>query len=303
MHSSPGAHHAGDPRPGKPTGKLRAVVTLLRPRQWVKNGFVLAPLMFAGKFTDPHAITLALVAAAIFCATASAAYVLNDIRDIEHDRLHPTKSQKRPLAAGHLGIGEARVLLAVLYAIVALGGIALPAVGAVALAYLLLNVAYSLALKHTPVVDIFVVATGFVLRVYAGAVAIDAPLSGWMFITTLCLALYLAAIKRRQELLAHGCDSRSVLGKYTPQLVERYAEISATGALVFYSLYVMSSNPKLVATVPLVIYGLFRYWYLVDARQGGESPTDELLSDPQLIGIVFVWAGVAAWALWPAAGG
>lgn len=275
------------------------MITLLRPRQWVKNGFVLAPLMFAGKFTDPYAIMQALLAAAIFCAAASAAYVLNDIRDIDNDRRHPTKSTKRPLAAGRIDLGEARLILALLWGIVAAGTLIAPAVGAVAIAYLLLNVAYSLALKHVPVVDIFVVATGFVLRVYAGALAINAPLSGWMFITTLCLALYLAAIKRRQELLAHGDGSRAVLGKYTPALVERYAEISATGALVFYSLYVMSANPKLVATVPLVIYGLFRYWYIVDTRQGGESPTDELLSDPQLIGVVAIWAGVTAWVMWP----
>lgn len=279
---------------------LRHLLALLRPRQWVKNGFVLAPLVFAGKFTDPHAVLLSLLAVAIFCAAASAAYVLNDIRDVENDRRHPTKSKKRPIAAGHVSIAGARLLLVALYALVVAGTLVVPAVGAVAIAYLVLNVAYSVRLKHTPVIDIFVVATGFVLRVYAGAVAISAPLSGWMFITTLCLALYLAAIKRRQELLAHGSDSRSVLGKYTPALVERYAEISATGALVFYSLFVMTSNPKLVATVPLVIYGLFRYWYIVDAKQGGESPTDELLSDPQLIGVVVAWAAVAAWALWPA---
>ena len=165
-------------------------------------------------------------------------------------------------------------------------------------AYLLLNQAYTFVLKHQPVVDIFTIAIGFVLRVYAGAMALAVPMSSWMFVTTLCLALYLAAVKRRQELSQSGSEGRQVLEKYSLGLIDRYAEMAATGALVFYSMFVMSSRPELVATVPLVLFGLFRYWYVVE-QGGGESPTDALLADWQLLVCVLLWVAVCAWALWP----
>jgi 4-hydroxybenzoate polyprenyltransferase len=152
------------------------------------------------------------------------------------------------------------------------------------------------------VLDIFTIALGFVLRVYAGAMALSVPVSSWMFITTLCLALYLAAVKRRQELSQSGSDGRQVLEKYTVSLVDRYAEMSATGALLFYSMFVMSARPELVITVPLVLFGLFRYWYVVEALDGGESPTDALLSDAQLLLAVVLWVTACAWAIWPKVG-
>ena len=158
--------------------------------------------------------------------------------------------------------------------------------------YLALNIAYTFVLKQQPVLDIFSIAIGFVLRIWAGAVVLDVPLSGWMQITTLCLALYLAAVKRRQEMLGSGSDGREVLEKYSPALIERYAEMSATGALVFYSLFVMSANQRLTATIPLVIFGLFRYWYVVERLGAGESPTDSLLSDWPLLATVIAWIAV-----------
>ena len=157
-------------------------------------------------------------------------------------------------------------------------------------------------LKHQPVIDIFTVAIGFVLRVYAGATALLVPVSSWMFVTTLCLALYLAAVKRRQELSQSGPEARKVLGKYSVQLVDRYAEMSATGALVFYSMFVMSTRPQLVITVPLVLFGLFRYWYVVEELDGGESPTDALFDDWQLLLTLLLWVATCAWALWPGKG-
>lgn len=172
----------------------------------------------------------------------------------------------------------------------------------VIVAYLMLNLAYTFVLKHQPVVDIFAIAIGFVLRVYAGAVALAVPMSSWMFITTLCLALYLAAVKRRQELSQSGADGRKVLEKYSVSLVERYAEMSATGALLFYSMFVMSSKPALVITIPLVLFGLFRYWFVVETLEGGESPTDALFADKQLWLTVVLWVAVCAWALWPRQG-
>jgi 4-hydroxybenzoate polyprenyltransferase len=274
------------------------LVRLLRPKQWIKNGFVFAPLVFAGVFTDTAAIGRSLLAFALFCAGSSAAYIVNDLHDVPHDRLHPKKSKTRPLAAGTVTPAAACVLLAILYAVLVAGWFVEPGVVQVIAAYLVLNVAYTFVLKHQPVIDIFVVAIGFVLRVFAGGIAVGVPVSSWMFITTLCLALYLAAVKRRQE-LKQGTESRKVLKAYSVALVERYAEIAATGALVFYSMFVVASRPQLVVTIPLVIFGLFRYWYVVEEQGEGESPTDALLADWQLLATVVLWIGVCAWALWP----
>jgi 4-hydroxybenzoate polyprenyltransferase len=160
-----------------------------------------------------------------------------------------------------------------------------------------LNLAYTFFLKHEPVIDIFTIALGFVLRVIVGAVALDLAPSVWMCVTTLCLALYLAAIKRRQELAQSGTDGRKVLAKYSVSLVDRYAEMSATGALLFYSMFVMSTRPELAITIPLVLYGLFRYWYVVEALDGGESPTDALLADWQLMLVIVLWVAACVFAL------
>jgi 4-hydroxybenzoate polyprenyltransferase len=257
-------------------------------------------LLFTGSFLNVLALKHALVATALFCIASSASYIVNDIQDIERDRLHPEKSKSRPLASGEVTLQSAIFLLMVLYALLMLGWWFDPWVLAVILGYVGLNLAYSFALKHQPVIDIFSIAIGFVLRVLAGAVALDVPVSGWMFTTTLSLALYLAAVKRGQELSQRGSDSRQVLKKYTKPLVDRYAEMSATCALVFYSMFVMASKPELVITVPLVLFGLYRYWYVVDVLDGGESPTDALLSDWPLLITILLWVCSCVWALWPA---
>lgn len=278
------------------------LIKLMRPRQWIKNGFVLAPLVFMGAFLDAGAIRHALLAVLLFCAASSAIYVVNDMHDIEHDRRHPKKSKTRPLAAGIVSFRSASILLAGLLAVLVSGWFVTPKVVMVIAVYLALNLAYTFVLKHQPVVDIFTIAIGFVLRVYAGARALDVPLSSWMFITTLCLALYLAAVKRRQELSQSGAEGRKVLEKYSVSLMDRYAEMSATGALLFYSMFVMSAKPALVITIPLVLFGLFRYWFVVEALDGGESPTDALLADWQLLLTVVLWVAACGWALWPARG-
>ncbi|MEA1989139.1 MAG: decaprenyl-phosphate phosphoribosyltransferase [Pseudomonadota bacterium] len=281
---------------------LLGLFKLMRPKQWIKNGFVFAPLMFTGLFLDLVAVSQTLIAFTLFSLAASATYVVNDLKDIEEDRKHPTKSKKRPLASGQVTPVQAKKLLVGLYGVLILGFFVQPLVMGVIVGYLLLNVAYSYYLKHQPVLDIFTIAIGFVLRVYAGAVAISVPLSSWMFVTTLCLALYLAAIKRRQELVQTTQEGREVLQKYTVSLVDRYAEMAATGALLFYSLFVMNARPEMVMTIPFVLFGLFRYWYVSEALGEGESPTDALLSDKQLLITVVGWIGVSLWALWPAGG-
>lgn len=277
--------------------RLQGLVRLMRPRQWIKNGFVLAPLVFTGSFTDHHAVLQALLAMLLFCVASSATYIVNDLRDIEQDRKHPRKSQSRPLAAGLVTVRQAMLLLLLLYVLLLAAWPVAPQVLPVIAAYLALNLAYSYYLKHQPVLDIFTIAIGFVLRVWGGAQALQVPISSWMFVTTLCLALYLAALKRRQELLQTGTEARAVLQKYSVSLVERYAEIAATGALLFYSMFVMSVRPQLVVSIPLVLFGLFRYWYVVEKLDGGESPTDALLSDLPLLLTVLAWVLVCLWAL------
>jgi len=282
--------------------RARGMIALMRPKQWVKNGFVLAPMLFAGKFLDASVVAQAFLAVLFFCLASSATYIVNDLRDIEDDRRHPRKSKSRPLASGVVSVPLALTMLTVLYGILICAWFIAPKVMPVIFAYMVLNLAYTFVLKHQPVVDIFTVAIGFVMRVYAGAMALALPMSDWMFITTLCLALYLAAVKRRQELHLNGTQGRKLLEKYSVPLVDRYAEMSATGALVFYSMFVMSSKPQLVFTVPLVLFGLFRYWYVVEELDGGESPTDALLADWQLLLTVVLWVGVCVWALWPVKG-
>lgn len=282
--------------------KIRGLAQLMRPKQWVKNGFVFAPLLFTGQFVHWHAITSAVVAALLFCVASSAAYIVNDLHDLDRDRRHPKKSKSRPIAAGTVSSSSAMILLSVLYGLLVVGWVYVPDVTYLILAYSILNLAYTFVLKHQPVLDIFTIAIGFVLRVVVGAEALQVPVSSWTFVTTLCLALYLAAVKRRQELSQSGTEAREVLEKYTVSLVDRYAEMSATGALLFYSMFVMSAQPGLIPTIPLVLFGLFRYWYVVEALDGGESPTDALLSDWQLLATVVAWVAVCLWVLWPAKG-
>ncbi|MBU4611147.1 decaprenyl-phosphate phosphoribosyltransferase [Achromobacter sp. GG226] len=283
-----------------PLARVPALFALLRPRQWIKNGFVLAPLLFSGEFLDRSAIGPAVLAALLFCLGASAVYIVNDWRDIARDQLHPTKRFTRPLASGAITKSAAGLILLFLYALLTAAAWVLPGVVATIGVYLLVNIAYSFGLKNVPVVDIFLIASGFVLRVYAGALALALPVSEWMFVTTLCLALYLAAVKRRQELARAGTEGREVLGRYSIRLIDRYAETAATGTLVFYSLFVMASRPELIITIPLVLFGLFRYWYVVETLGGGESPTDALLADVPLIAVIGLWVAACLWALWPA---
>ncbi len=275
-----------------------ALIRLMRPEQWVKNSFVLAPLIFAGRFLDRAAVAEALLAALLFSLASSAAYILNDLHDLAQDRRHPRKS-RRPLAAGHVSKSHALVLFALLCGVLVWSGLQRPNVGLVLLAYLVLNLAYTFVLKHQPVIDLFSIAIGFILRVQAGAVAVDVPVSAWMFVTTLCLALYLASIKRRQELAHSGRDGRRVLEQYSVTLVDRYAEMAATGTLLFYSLFVMTVRPEMAISIPVVLYGLFRYWFVVETLEGGESPTDALFSDWQLFVTVLLWLAICLWVLWP----
>ena len=281
------------------SSKLVAFITLLRPKQWVKNTFVIAPLIFTGEFFAHTQLILSLWATALFCLASSSVYVLNDLADIEADRKHPKKSKTRPLASGALSKTEGYFALLIVASLTAILAWLAPFPTWPILVYLVTNIGYSFYLKRQPIIDLFTLAVGFVIRVYMGAIAIAVPLSSWMFITTFALALFLAVIKRRQELVSSGNEafSREVLRFYSIPLLDKYAEMSSTGALIFYCLFVISQRPELALSVPFVLFGFFRYWYLVQQENQGESPTDVLLKDPQLIITVLLWAGVCGYLI------
>ena len=270
---------------------------LLRPKQWVKNLFVFAPLLFASDFSEPSAVLASTLTFGYFCLAASCVYILNDLADIESDRSHPVKSRSRPLASGHLSVRQASWALGVgliglLTGIFVIHWVMIPIGG-----YIAINVVYSLVARKIPVLDIFTIAFGFVLRVVAGALAISEPLSTWMFVTTFCLALYLAAIKRRHELKNLGSKSRSSLENYTVAIVERFAEIAATAALVCYAVFAATVKAALVYTIPIVAFGLFRYWFVAEKLKSDESPTEAMLRDWQLVSAVVLWVVVCGGVL------
>jgi decaprenyl-phosphate phosphoribosyltransferase len=280
-----------------PRTRSMAIIQLLRPRHWIKNLFVLAPLIFSGLFTRESARLYALFGTLRCCVAASMVYILNDLADRESDALHPAKRLTRPLASGAVSVNAARAVLVILAAmLLAASAVSVPLVS-VLIAYIILNLLYSNWLKRIPVVDIFCVAAGFVLRVYAGAVVIDVPLSSWMLVTTLAIALYLAAIKRRDELEVQGDAARAVLGQYTVPLLDRFALMASVCAMVFYCMFVVTTRPVLAFTIPFVLFGIFRYWFLVDRQGRGESPTDALWSDRPLAITVVLWGILCAYLL------
>lgn len=293
-------HHQLDEGHGDVTPTGPATLRLLRPHQWAKNAIVLAPLVFSASFLQPDLVARSAVGMALFSLAASAGYVFNDLRDREDDRLHPVKRHTRPIAAGEVSVPQAWGVLAILVAL--LLGVGLwvsPAALTVILGYVAITGLYSAWLKAYPVVDLFAVALGFLLRVLAGAVIIDVALSAWMGITTLCLALYLVTIKRLAELREHGDDSRGVLEDYDPQLLEGYALIAGASTVVFYGIYAASNQPLLALTVPLVLFGLFRYSYLVRGDEAGTTPLRAALSDPAMLATVGLWGLMDLLLLWP----
>lgn len=273
------------------------LLRLMRPKQWVKNFFVFAPLVFSGMMFSSGEIVNSLLAFLFFSFSASSVYIVNDIGDVEKDRLHP-KKRFRPLASGEVSINQSIFFLLLCYFVVSLSFFLNYQVFLILLFYVIINLAYTKYLKHIPVVDIFTVALGFVLRVYAGALAIQVPVSNWMLITVLSLSLYLAAVKREQELKNSGSATREALRKYSSGLVRKYVETAATCTIVFYSMFVLESKPDLVLTVPIILFGIFRYWYIIDSSDQGESPTDAVINDKPILLIVIFWLSFVVYQLY-----
>jgi len=283
---------------------LPPVVRALRPEQWLKNGFVVAPLVFSGKIADPEAWAACVVAVVAFCAASSATYLVNDVIDRESDRQHPEK-RLRPVASGEVGVGTAWAIAALLAAGSAVCAVALGGwFAAVLAAYLALTTVYSLGLKHAVFVDVMVVASGFVLRVVGGAVAIHVPVSRWLLLCAFLLALYLALGKRRAELVLLGAEAgthRTVLGHYTLPMLDQAISVVLGATLVAYALYTVApdtvakvGSEALMVTVPVVLYGLFRYLYVLHRHELGGSPARVILTDRPLIVCVVVWLAVSA---------
>jgi 4-hydroxybenzoate polyprenyltransferase len=266
----------------------------------VKNGFVFAALIFSRSVLDWHRTTLVILAAAAFCLISSAAYLLNDILDAPEDRQHPLK-RLRPVASGRLSARTAG-LGAGLLAMAALGGAwALDhQFFLVVTTYAGVNLLYSLFLKHVMLVDIFVIAAGFVLRVLGGGVVIHVEISAWLIVCTTLLALFLALTKRRHELVLLGenaSDHRSSLANYSPYFLDQLIAVVTASTLMSYSLYTLSGDvaakfpgKRLELTIPFVLFGIFRYLYLVHQNQEGGNPTRLLLTDRVLLAVVLLWA-------------
>jgi decaprenyl-phosphate phosphoribosyltransferase len=267
-----------------------AMIRLMRPKQWVKNAFVFAPLVFSHGSIGWHNAWLVFYVFVLFCVGSAATYVLNDICDVKQDRRHPRKKITRPLAANQLSLSTAKIVLFVLYALLFLSLFIEQKAAIVVFSYLVLNICYSYYLKHQPVLDLFSIAVGFVLRVYAGSVILTVPLSGWMFVTTLSLAIFLAASKRATELnISPVFETRKVLQSYTPEMMRAFCIISATASLMFYCFFALTQSPALLYTIPLVMFGIFRYWFLVETLHKSESPTEALLTDWGLMLVVLLW--------------
>ena len=294
------------------------VVSALRPHQWVKNVFVLSALVFAlgesGLEADGVAERIVRVAFAVgaFCLGASAIYLVNDVVDVESDRQHP-KKRTRPIAAGQVSVPVA--LLSAVACVAGSFALALQAtpeggksVALVVGAYMASNLCYSLKLKQIEIVDAFLIAFGFLLRVVGGAYAADAPISHWLLLSTLFLALFLAFCKRRAEMDLLGDDAsshRKNLGAYTPEFLSQATTVLAGCAIITYSMYTVDGETMakfgsdgLMWTVPFVVFGLFRYLLLVERQEGGGSPTRVLLGgDPIFVLNGLTWAACVGWFL------
>jgi 4-hydroxybenzoate polyprenyltransferase len=296
---------AGPPTVARPSARASQLVALFhasRPRQWVKNLVVLAPLVFARSLFSPAAVTGAVAAFLVFCALSSAVYLLNDLRDLEADRLHPRK-RLRPLASGQLAVSSARVAMAMILAAAGAGALWLGwRFSAAAAAYVLLNVAYSFGLKHVVLVDVFALAFGFVLRVVGGSVVVGVLPSPFLLLCTLFLALFLALGKRRHEIntLADAHLHRRSLAEYSTAFIDQMVGVVAAITVTTYALYTISDvtvarfgTDRLIYTVPFVLFGIFRYLYLVYRREGGDRPEHALMTDGTLLGTVLLWGLVS----------
>ncbi|MGD8238248.1 MAG: decaprenyl-phosphate phosphoribosyltransferase [Armatimonadota bacterium] len=271
----------------------------MRPGQWIKNLVVFAGVIFARQLDDPPSVGIAVAAFCVFCGLSSAVYIVNDLADAEHDSRHPLK-RHRPLASGTLRRGNAAAA-AIVLGVVGLGAAFWLgwAFGLVALSYAIVSLAYSLSLQRVVILDAFCVASGFVLRALGGAVVIEVAISEWLLVCTILLALFLALSKRRHELVLLREEApahRDILAHYTPRLLDQMIAVVTSSTVMGYCLYTMwpdtvekFGTTRLIYTIPFVLFGVFRYLYLVHRRDAGGRPERVLLTDPPLLIDVVCW--------------
>jgi 4-hydroxybenzoate polyprenyltransferase len=277
-------------------GDLRALLAAMRPQQWSKNLLVFAGILFAAQYDEPAKWAAAIAAFLAYCAASSAAYIFNDVLDAEQDRLHPLK-RDRAVASGILA-PERALGYAALLALVAVGLIA--SFGWVSLAYmaafLALQSAYSLSLKHVVLIDVMAIAGLFVIRAAAGAEVVNVRISPWLIVCTALLALFLALAKRRGELVSTRGEGRVVLDGYSLPLVDQLVSVVAACTIVAYSLYTFNAREgsAMMATIPFVVFGLFRYLLLMHREDLGEEPERVLLTDVPILATVAAWAVTSA---------
>jgi 4-hydroxybenzoate polyprenyltransferase len=278
-----------------------AIVAALRPKQWAKNGLLFVALAFTLNLQQPALLGRSLVAFVLFCALSSAGYLLNDVRDVDADRAHPIK-RFRPIASGRLPVSVALAFGFSLATAGVVGSFVLSTgFGFMAVGYLTITAVYTLWLKHFVLLDIFGIAAGFVVRAAAGAVAIAVPISPWLYSATMLGALLIALGKRRAEIQALGPDAaahRRNLDAYTVEFIDELIMVISSAALMTYALYTFSAenlprDHSMMLTIPVVLYGLFRYLFLVRTGDSGGAPEELLFRDRPLLLAVVVWATLA----------
>lgn len=280
----------------RPRTRLGAVLAALRPRQWTKNLLLFAGIVFAAELGDADRWVAAVVAFAAYCAGSSGAYLLNDVRDAVSDRLHPVK-RTRPVASGELSSGKAVAISAALGTVaLALAATLGPGSLVCMAAFLVLQGAYSLGLKSLELVDVLAIALLFVLRAAAGALAVEVRISPWLLLCTFLLALFLALAKRRAELRLEGTRARAALAGYSASVLDRMLGAVAVATVAAYVAYTLTAHESrwILATVPLVVYGVARYLRLLRGRGLGEEPEAVLVADLPILVTVAVWAAACA---------
>lgn len=278
---------------------LVAIIKSFRPKQWTKNMFIFAALVFAGKFTDISALFLTIFGFILFSLAASSVYLINDVVDYEIDKKHPIK-RFRPIASGKLKRSWA-LLIAVLllFAVTGVSYKIQPLFSIVIVLYLVNNIFYSFIFKHVVIIDILLVAIGFVLRAVGGVVIIGVPFSPWFLVIIFLLTLFIAIMKRRQEFIEiekNGGKKRKVLEQYSIEMLDQMANITVPTILVSYIFFTFNTfhTHYFMLTIPLVVYGIFRYLFLVYKKDMGENPTDTLLTDIPLALCVLLWGIISA---------
>ncbi len=282
---------------------IRNFIVSFRPQQWIKNLILFAPLIFSEKLFDIRAFGIVSMGFVLFSLAASGIYTMNDLADTERDKQHPVKSQ-RPIVSGVIPPGLAAVVAFLLMVLsVTVGFLVNSNFGVFILVYVLLNIAYSYGLKNIVILDVMTVAIGFVLRVLAGAAIVYVPASEWLIICTLLLSLFLGFSKRRHELNlldVRAADHRNVLGQYSAGFLDQMIAIVTAATVMSYALYTISNETvqkfgttHLYYTIPFVLYGIFRYLYLIHKKDEGGNPTHTIITDVPLIVNVAIWIVVS----------